>query len=187
MIEPGGVACISHVTPPARARIGHAEPHPRRRGGFSLLGFSIALFVISLLAALVTPAVKRALRHARSAATVDDLRAFATAFQNYAHARGDWPASTGVPAEIPTGMQNYLSTAWERPTPIGGFYTWATYSLQKGDRYRAVLLLSPVGAHQVSADRQQLTDIDRQIDDGNLATGNFLLGYRNQPFFVIEH
>ena len=34
---------------------------------------------------------------------------------------------------------------------------------------------------------QQLTDIDHKIDDGDLDTGTFRLGYRNQPVFVIEH
>ena len=34
---------------------------------------------------------------------------------------------------------------------------------------------------------KQLTDIDTKLDDGNLSTGNFFLGYRNYPVFVLEH
>ncbi len=149
---------------------------------------SVVLFIISVVAALGVPAFKRITLNARSAAAINDLRVFAGAFQSYAHDRGDWPAATGVPGEIPPGMQNYLSaTNWEKATPIGGAYTWAENSLQQGERYRAVLIISSVGDNIVTADRQQLTDIDHKIDDGNLETGNFRLGYRNQPVFVIEH
>ena len=157
------------------------------RAGFTLLELSVVLFIISVLAAAGVPAMKRVQVSARSTAVVNDLRVFTAAFQSYAHDRGDWPESTGVPAEIPAGMQAFLGpTAWQRQTPIGGSYTWATNSLQQGERYRAVLIISNVGPNKVSSDRQQLADLDQKIDDGDLGTGNFRLGYRNQPVFVIE-
>ncbi len=171
----------------------HAGRHPRARAfsrtaGFSLIELSVVLFIVSVLAALAVPAFKRIHLNARSAAVINDLRVFASAFQSYAHDRGDWPAATGVPGEIPPGMQNYLSaTTWEHATPIGGSYTWAVNSLQQGERYRAVLLISNVGENKVTAERQQLVDLDQKIDDGDLDTGNFRLGFRNQPVFVIEH
>lgn len=146
------------------------------------------LFIISVLAALAVPGYMRIQTNARSGAVINDLRVFAGAFQNHANDRGDWPAVTAAPGEIPPGMQPYLSTTtWTHPSPIGGAYTWAANSLQQGERYRAILVISSSGANKVTAERQQLVDIDRRIDDGDLATGNFRLGYRNQPFFVIEH
>jgi type II secretory pathway pseudopilin PulG len=146
------------------------------------------LFIISAVAALAVPAYKRIHLSARSAAAINDLRVFASAFQSYAHARGDWPPATGVPGEVPAGMETYLATTnWTHPSPIGGAYTWAANSVQQGDRFRAVLIISTVGENKVSADRNLLADIDQRIDDGNLETGNFRLGFRNQPVFVIEH
>lgn len=161
---------------------------PGRNGGFSLLELSVTLFIISVLAALSVPTLKRVQRETRSTAVLNDLRVFSAAFQSYAHDRGDWPAGTGVPAEVPSGMQSYLgTTSWARPTPIGGAYTWAPESLHQGERYRAAVVISSVGENKVTSERQQLTDLDHKLDDGDLETGNFRLGYRNQPVFVIEH
>jgi hypothetical protein len=48
-------------------------------------------------------------------------------------------------------------------------------------------MISSARANPVSSDFNQLSDIDRKLDDGNLSTGNFFLGYRNYPVFVLEH
>jgi hypothetical protein len=50
-----------------------------------------------------------------------------------------------------------------------------------------VIIIASSGTATVSSDAVQLTDIDKKLDDGNLATGNFFLGYRNYPVFVLEH
>jgi len=85
-------------------------------------------------------------------------------------------------------MEGYLSqTNWSRLTPIGGYYQFATQSPQLGGRYAAVIVIATVGSDQVTSDSIQLSDIDRKLDDGNLNTGNFFLGYRNYPVFVLEH
>jgi prepilin-type N-terminal cleavage/methylation domain-containing protein len=175
------------VTPPARNRSCLPRNRLRSTAGFSLLELSVVTFIISVLFAIAVPGYVRLNVKARSTAAINDLRVFAGSFTNYAHDRGEWPASTGVPGEIPPGMAPYLSsTAWEHSTPIGGFYTWAPNSLQRGARYRAVLTITSVGENKVSTDLTQLTDIDQRLDDGNLTSGNFILGFRNQPVFVIE-
>jgi prepilin-type N-terminal cleavage/methylation domain-containing protein len=177
----------SRREPPAAARRRLSRAR-RRTAGFSLIELAVVVFIISVIAALGVPAFKRITLSTRSAAVINDLRVFANAFQSYAQDKGDWPAATGVPAEIPPGMQPYLAASnWQRPTPIGGAYTWAENSLQQGQRYRAVLIISNVDENKVTAERQQLADIDQKIDDGDLDTGNFRLGFRNQPIFVIEH
>jgi prepilin-type N-terminal cleavage/methylation domain-containing protein len=169
------------IPPPSRFAL-------RGEAGFSLIEVSVVVFIISLLAALAVPALKSVQREARSTAVLNDLRVFSAAFQAYAHDRGDWPAGTGVPGEVPPGMGPYLtSAAWSQRTPIGGSYTWAPNSLQQGERYRAAFVISNVGENKVTAQLQQLVDLDRKLDDGDLDTGNFRLGYRNQPVYVLEH
>jgi hypothetical protein len=85
-------------------------------------------------------------------------------------------------------MEGYLSqTNWSRISPIGGYYQFATQSPQAGSRYAAVITISSARANPVTSDFNQLSDIDRKLDDGNLSTGNFFLGYRNYPVFVLEH
>jgi len=173
--------------PPSRSS---APRRIRRRSsrGFSLLELSVTCFIISVVASLAVPAYIQVQLSARSAAVINDIRVFASAFQNYAHDKANWPPADETPGVIPAGMAPYLSaTNWERATPIGGLYTWARDSMQSGQRYQAVLVISTVGENRVTADRKQLVEIDRKIDDGDLDTGNFRLGFRNQPVFVIEH
>lgn len=160
----------------------------RRDAGFTLVELSIVVLLISILAALAIPGMKRVYLRSRSTAVINDVRIFADAFQTYAHEHSDWPPGEAVPGEFPSGMAGYLGpTGWERITPIGGRYTWAPNSLQQGERYRAVIVISSVAENQVSSEREQLLDIDRTLDDGDLETGKFRLGFRNYPIYVIEH
>ena len=142
--------------------------------------------IISILAALAVPVARKVVARAKSDTVLNDLRVFAGAFQAYVHERGDWPAgsSAGV---IPAGMTGYLRQSnWTRVSPIGGNYYWNPNSVQNGTRYRALIIISSVSRNPVSSDRNLLTAIDRKIDDGNLATGNFQLGVRNYPIYILE-
>jgi prepilin-type N-terminal cleavage/methylation domain-containing protein len=156
--------------------------------GFTLLELSVVVFIISLIVALAVPALKKIQTEARSTAVANDLRVFAGALQTYVHERGDWPPGNSEPGVLPAGMEGYLrETNWSRTTPIGGRYTWAPNTLQQGERYRAAIVLSSVADSAVTTDKNQLIDLDRKLDDGSLDTGNFRLGYRNFPVFVLEH
>lgn len=184
---------------PSTPRSAFRSRHPRSlkadpawrscsEAGFTLVELSVVVFLISLLAALGVPALKKANLEARSVTVVNDLRVFSAAFQTYAHDRGDWPPGNGTPGAFPAGMEGYLGpTAWQRVTPIGGHYTWDPNSTQQGERYRAVIVLASANGHAVTSDLAQLVDLDRRADDGDLATGNFRLGFRNYPVFVLEH
>ena len=165
--------------------------HPARplRGeaGFTLIELSVVVLILSVLAALAVPAVKKINREARSAAVVTDLRVFRGALESYTHEYGDWPPGNRAPGVFPAGMEPHLrATNWERPTPIGGRYTWSPNTVQQGERYRSAIVISSVAENRVSADRLQLTDLDRQIDDGSLDTGNLRLGFRHYPVYVLE-
>lgn len=156
--------------------------------GFTLLELSVVVFIISFIVALAVPALKKIQTEARSTAVANDLRVFAGVLQTYVHERGDWPPGNSEPGVFPAGMEGYLrETNWSRTTPIGGRYTWAPNTLQQGERYRAAIVLSSVADSVVTADKNQLIDLDRKLDDGSLDTGNFRLGYRNFPVFVLEH
>ncbi len=134
------------------------------------------------------PALKKNALNARSSAVMNDLRVYSGAFQSYAQEHGDWPPGGSPPGVFPAGMEGYLSsTNWSRKTPIGGNYQFATQSPQGGGRYSAVIIIASTTDNPVSSDFNQLSDIDQKLDDNNLATGNFFLGYRNYPVFVLEH
>lgn len=158
------------------------------RDGFSILGFSVALFLLSVAAAVAVPAIQRQVRHARARATAADIRQFHHVFQYYARIHGNWPRGTTTPGAIPAGMTSALAgTDWTRPTPIGGRYIWLTHTAQRGERLHATIAIVSVTGNAVSDDRRELTLIDRLIDDGNLTMGRFRLGFDNTPLYVLEH
>lgn len=149
---------------------------------------AIALLAVAAGAALAAPSARRLAIERRSDALARELRQFTSAFQAHAHERSNWPASTPAPAAIPPGMEAGLAGSnWQHTTPIGGGYRWVRHTAQRGERFEAAILIVPTPGHPVSEDKDQLVDIDRRIDDGNLATGKFRLGYRNLPVFVLEH
>ena len=146
----------------------------------------VVVTIISVLAAFAMPASRRIATSARAAATVNDLRVFATAFQTYAQQNSNYPPSAGIGVMPPLMAGALNQTAWRRITPIRGCYKWNLDTVHAGTRYRASISLRTQGTNRVSNDRSQLLAIDRAIDDGNLATGVFFIGAGNEPVFIIE-
>ena len=159
-------------------------PHSIR--GFSLVEMGMVTLIIGVLASLAMPALKQAVLAARATSVTNDLRTFAGAFQAQAQQTGAYPPDVGIGIMPPLMVGSLGKTAWLRTTPIGGRYHWEYNRSFSGTRYRAAIGLRTQAQNRVTADRAQLTAIDRKIDDGNLATGNFFLGIGNEPFFVIE-
>ncbi|MBI5766557.1 MAG: type II secretion system protein [Verrucomicrobia bacterium] len=159
-----------------------------RIAGFSLVELSVVVFIISLLVAIAVPTLKKVQFNSRATTVANDLRVFSSALQHYVQEKGEWPGGGSEPGVFPPGMDGYLRESnWARPTPIGGRYTWAPNSWHQGERHRAAIVISTVAGSPVTEDRNQLIDLDRKIDDGNLETGNLRLGFRNYPVFVLEH
>ena len=155
---------------------------------FTLVEIGVVVLIISLVAAIAVPQIKSAIITARSEAVINDLRVLSQAFQHYLQENGDWPATPSAAGAFPAGMAGYLrESAWTRKTPIGGYYVWDTNVEQAGQHVRAAIGITSTGDSAVSADRIQLSDIDRRFDDGNLATGSFRLGFYNEPVYVIEY
>ena len=76
-------------------------------------------------------------------------------------------------------------TGWQRPTPIGGQYNWDADQTHAGVKYRAAVSISGTNLSPLPVNEETLLDIDRLMDDGNLATGNFRIGVNNDPVFII--
>jgi hypothetical protein len=69
---------------------------------------------------------------------------------------------------------------------MGGKYNWENNQLHFGMRYRAAIAITATADAPLPLDVNQLLDIDRTIDDGNLLNGNFRLGNGFCPLFVIQ-
>jgi type II secretory pathway pseudopilin PulG len=154
---------------------------------FTLLEIGVATLLIGMLAVVAVPQGKKFIVAARSKAVINDLHAFTQAFQSYLREKGDWPPGPVKAGEIPAGMAGYLQQSdWAKITPIGGYYHWVKNQKHNDRTVRAAIVISSQGRAKVTADRFQLEDIDRRCDDGNLATGTFLLGFANEPVYILE-
>jgi type II secretory pathway pseudopilin PulG len=154
---------------------------------FTLLEIGMATLLVGLLAVVAVPQCKKFIVAARSKAVINDLHAFTRAFQAFLREKGDWPPGQVAAGQIPPGMAGYLRQSnWEKITPIGGYYHWEKNRKHNDRTVRAAIVISSQGRAKVTADRVQLEDIDRKCDDGNLATGSFLLGFANAPLYILE-
>ncbi|MBN1558351.1 MAG: prepilin-type N-terminal cleavage/methylation domain-containing protein [Lentisphaerae bacterium] len=153
-------------------------------GGFTLLEIMLVVSLIGLLAVLAVPLVARAAMQARDAMFINDLRTLSGAFSQYALQNGDYPEDA-PPGVLPEDVAPYLrGTDWADAAPVGGTWDW-TRAPQRGQTvhggYATLNLLAP------RRTRTQMQAIDRDIDDGNLATGRFRGGPSRYTYIVETH
>ena len=75
---------------------------------------------------------------------------------------------------------------WTRVTVIGGKFDWEYNQVHNGVRYRAAISISDTVGAPLLVDLVMFEEMDRALDDGNLATGNFVLGFGNCPLLILE-
>jgi prepilin-type N-terminal cleavage/methylation domain-containing protein len=152
---------------------------------FTLVELMVSVTIISLLVAAAVPAVINVKRRSIATAIGNDFRVFAAALDTYSHETGNWPAEVDAGVLPPEMNTRFNTTAWERPTPLGGRYNWDNNQTHQGSRIRAAIAISSTSASPVIQDMDLFETLDRVIDDGNLATGNFRLGADDEPVFIV--
>lgn len=169
-------------------RLVGAQRLPRsRRGVIGLVELLVVAAIISLLMATVTPVYLKIQRRARATAIANDYRVFAAAFLSHSHETGGWPpeAAAGV---VPTGITSLELRAkdWERVTAIGGKFDWERNQMHNGVRYTAALAITDTADAPLLIDLDMFRLLDEALDDGNLETGNFVLGENDCPLLILE-
>ena len=152
---------------------------------FTLVEIMVTVTIISLLAAASVPALQSVKRRTLATAVANDLRTFASAFDVYSHETGSWPAEVAVGVFPPEMANRLTATSWQRVTPLGGQYNWDNNQMHGGTRYRAAIAISSSSLSPVVEDVDLWEAIDRLLDDGNLATGNFKIGADGEPVYVV--
>jgi prepilin-type N-terminal cleavage/methylation domain-containing protein len=137
----------------------------KNRGGMTLVEILITVSIIGLLAAFIIPAYNLALRSRQNAMVASKLRQAASAFSMYRMEVGVFPAAAGYRL-IPPAMTDYfnelkITSWWTNTAEVGGGWMWA------GGGTNTYITLLP------TASNEQLRDLDKLVDDGNLATGKF--------------
>ena len=138
----------------------------RRESGFTLVEIMIVVAVIALLAAIAVPSFTRARKRAQNAKFINALRIGSDAADLYAiENNGKYPpdVNRGV---VPPELASYLDPTfdWTAATPIGGRWDWE-FGVQS--------VTAAISVVDGPADVERMTEIDRQYDDGDLATGRF--------------
>lgn len=145
----------------------------------------VVVVIIGLLAAAALPAYRLITLRSRAASVVNDLRTFSTVFITYSLQNGRYP-DDGDPQVVPPQVAGQLPGNFSQRTPIGGVYKWNFDIPADGVPAKAAIIIQAVTGNSLLDDLDQLETVDKQIDDGNLATGNMQLGSTNSLVFIIE-
>ena len=132
--------------------------------GFTLVEIMIVVAIIGLLAAIAIPSMLEAGIKSRGARFAREIENAGHAFVRYSFDHGEFPADKN-PAQMPDGMAEYLNRfPWTQETVIGGHWDW---DYQQFGHKAGVSVYAP------KWNDAQMAKIDKIMDDGNLATGQF--------------
>ncbi len=145
----------------------------------------VVVVIIGLLAAAALPTYRHITMRSKATALENDLRQFSTAAITYNLQNGKWPADSD-PQVVPPELASSLPITFTQKTPIGGVYKWSYDVPADGIACKAAIIVQTAQGNPVSDDVDQLTMIDRQMDDGNLETGLIQVGSTNSLVFIIE-
>lgn len=139
-----------------------------------------------LLLAVVAVAINRHRHRNAREHFVADLLASKAAFQSFLRLQTGAPPDT-APGLVPVGMEPYLEKiAWSKPTPVGGVYRWVAREGPAKATFGVIALTAFPPAPEIRLSVDDLLEIDRRIDDGNLATGDFRTGFNGWPTLIVR-
>ncbi len=169
------------------------RPRGRRSGGFTLLEVALTLLVLGLGAGLILTLAGRIRQRQDCDTYIRDVRLFAAAFEHYHQRHQAWPAASSAEVPLPPDIAAALAdTDWLTGSPFGGSYGWLAPVPAGGGSgpgwggRGAVTLTAFSPGFPLTVNQADLLYIDRQIDDGDLATGHFRTGFNGWPVFLVE-
>ncbi len=134
------------------------------KNGFTLIEIMIVVAIIGLLAAFSIPNMLQAGQKTRTSRFAREIQNAGHAFVQYAFDHGTYPGDKN-PASMPDGMAEYLDGfPWSDETVIGGLWDWD---------YNVFGVTAGVSVKTPDWSSELMVEIDEQMDDGNLSTGQF--------------
>lgn len=153
------------------------------------------LVLIALVGFLAVAAIVTSVSTYRHTRTLDqfakELTTASAAFQAYMKDNGAAPANSDA-GVVPPGMERYLGAFnWSAPTSIGGSFRWVNRASGESPEAAApvtgsIAITAFAPSTTLSLSLADLQEIDRRIDDGNLATGKFRTGFNGWPLLTVR-
>ena len=173
----------------------------RSRWAFSTVELMIVVAIIGTLSALAVPGFAKANMQSRISRMKNDLRILFDAFNLYAIEYGNYPGGGGAfyteANSAPQPLQDYLEDSrWDKKTPLGGHYFYWNRSVFDDTigttRYVPFLFVDNWNYNFFGWSSIPLVptswwlDLDRDIDDGNLATGRLQMHNTMQAIYTLD-
>lgn len=138
------------------------RPAPRH-AGFTIVELLAILMILGILSGVAAPRFYQAISETRVETTISHLKTIILAAELYYNDHGRWPDGAHE-GEMHEDFVGYLRpNLFECPCPIGGLYDW-------DENNRDVV--AAIAIFDEDPERSSWEEIDRQLDDGNLSTGD---------------
>lgn len=147
----------------------------RAARGYTLGELLLGLLVAGLALALLLAGLARLAHRHRCAQLGADLRTFAAAFEKHHAETGRWPATA---EEVGAPLRD---RGWFNGSPVGGSYGWSPPGAAGQPGRISLTAFHP--AFPLAITQAELLELDRRIDDGDLATGRFRTGFNGWPVY----
>ena len=145
--------------------------------GFTMVELLVVVTIIGIIASIAISEFSQYRDRTNAIAAFHELRDLKTAFAAYVTINHALPTDvTG--GTVPAGMEGLVPNGiFSRSTPIGGIYNWDGPPTHNP---------SGIGIEGPTVDTEVLENLDKAIDDGNLATGEFRTSNDGHYMLLVE-
>lgn len=145
--------------------------------GLVLVELLLFLLVLVLAVTLLFAGLDRMQHRVRLEQFGSELQAYAATFEQARADSGRWPATAEAAGA------RLRDSGWPDGSDFGGEYGWVPPAAAAGPGMITLTAFAP--GFPLELTRADLLEIDRRIDDGDLASGRFRTGFNGWPVYLV--